>query len=109
MGVKAPNGKLEPQAFLSTDIHATAEQILGWFRQRGQVEVTFQEVRTYLGAETQRQESDLAIRRTIPALFALFSVVVLWAHQLQSQVELSLPQSSWYNKALPTFVDGRFP
>ncbi len=103
--VKGPTGKLEPQAFLSTDIHATAGQILLWFRQRWQVEVTFEELRAHLGVETQRQWSDLAILRTTPALFALFSVVVLWAHQLQSQVEFSLPQSAWYNKSLPTFVD----
>jgi hypothetical protein len=103
--VKDPNGKLEPQAFLSTDIHATAQQILLWFRQRWQVEVTFEEVRAHLGVETQRQWSNLAILRTTPALFALFSIVVLWAHQLQSRTEFSLPQSAWYNKSLPTFVD----
>jgi len=103
--VKDPTGKLEPQAFLSTDIHATAENILLWFRQRWQVEVTFEEARAHLGVETQRQWSDLAILRTTPALLALFSIVVLWAHQLQFQVEFSLPQSAWYDKSLPTFID----
>jgi hypothetical protein len=103
--VKDPTGKLEPQAFLSTDIHATAPQILLWFRQRWQVEVTFEEVRAHLGVETQRQWSDLAILRTTPTLLALFSIVVLWAHQLQSQTEFSLPQSAWYKKSLPTFAD----
>lgn len=103
--VKDPHGKLKPQAFLSTDIHATVEQILLGFRQRWQLEVTFEQVRAHLGIETQRQWSDLAILRTTPALLALFSIVVLWAHQLQSQTELSLPQSAWYNKSLPTFVD----
>lgn len=62
-----PTGKLEPQAFLSTDIHATAAQILLWFRQRWQLEVTLEEVRAHLGVETQRQWSDLAILRTTPA------------------------------------------
>jgi hypothetical protein len=103
--VKDPTGKLEPQAFLSTDVDATAQQIVLWFRQRWQVEVTFEEVRAHLGVETQRQWSNLAILRTTPALLALFSIVVLWAHQLQFQIEFSLPQSAWYNKALPTFVD----
>jgi hypothetical protein len=103
--VKDPLGKLEPQAFLSTDPNATPEQILLWFRQRWQVEVTFEEVRAHLGVETQRQWSDWAILRTTPALFALFSVVVLLAHQLQAQIAPSLPQSAWYDKTLPTFVD----
>jgi hypothetical protein len=43
------------------------------------VETTFQEVRTHLGVETQRQWSDLAILRTTPALFGLFSLITVWA------------------------------
>lgn len=72
------------------------------------MEVTFEEVRAHLGVETQRQWSDLAILRTTPALLALlvlFSIVVLWAHQLQSQIDFSLPQTACYKKSLPTFAD----
>jgi hypothetical protein len=50
-----------------TDLDATPEMILGWFVSRWRVETTFQEVRTHLGVETQRQWSDLAILRTTPA------------------------------------------
>lgn len=103
--VKDPTGKREPQAFLCTDLTATPEQILLWFRQRWQVEVTFEEARAHLGVETQRQWSDKAIGRTTPVLFALFSIVVLLAHQLQSQQGFALPQSAWYKKSLPTFTD----
>jgi len=53
--VKDPTGKEEPQAFLSTDLSATPEQVLRWFRQRWQVEVTFEQARAHLGMETQRQ------------------------------------------------------
>ena len=35
------------------------------------MEVTQEEVRRHLGVETQRQWSDLAIRRTTPALLGL--------------------------------------
>jgi hypothetical protein len=35
--------------------------------------------RAHLGVETQRQWSDLAIARTTPTLFGLFSLVTLWA------------------------------
>ena len=69
------------------------------------MEVTFEEVRAPDGVETQRQWSDLAILRTTPALLALFSIIVLLADQLQSQISFSLPQSAWYNKPLPTFID----
>lgn len=101
--VKDPQGKFEPQAFLCTDLDATPDQILHWFRQRWQVEVTFEEVRAHLGVETQRQWSDLAILRTTPALFGLFSLVTLMANPLQAK--LPLPQTAWYVKPRPTFAD----
>jgi hypothetical protein len=104
--VKDPKGKLEPQAFLCTDLNVSPEQILLWFRQRWQVEVTFEEVRAHLGVETQRQWSDLAILRTTPTLFSLFSIIVLLAECLQSSsTSCLLPQSAWYQKELPTFID----
>lgn len=103
--VQDPKGKAAPQAFLSTDLSATPEQILQWYRQRWQLEVTFEQVRAHLGVETQRQWSDLAILRTTPALFGLFSLVTLLAHQLQTHQPFVLPQSAWYQKSLPTFID----
>ena len=45
------------------------------------MEATFQEARQRLGFETQRHWSEKAIRRSAPALLALFSVVTLFAHQ----------------------------
>jgi len=101
--VKDPQAKFEPQAFLCTDLNATPEQILTWFRQRWQLEVTFEEVRAHLGVETQRQWSELAILRTTPALLGLFSLVTLIAHHLQPG--LSVYRTAWYVKPLPTFID----
>ncbi|MFH7245113.1 MAG: hypothetical protein ACHWZW_19935 [Spirulina sp.] len=98
-------GKLEPQAFLCTDLGATPAQILRWFRQRWQVEVTFQEVRAHLGIETQRQWADLAILRTTPALLAIFSLVVLLTQRLHPNFTFPLPQTAWYTKPCPTFAD----
>jgi hypothetical protein len=103
--VRDPKAQFDPQAFLCTDLSATPADILLWFRQRWQVEVTFEEVRAHLGVETQRQWSDLAIARTTPALFGLFSLVTLFAHYLQAQHPFQRPTSAWYAKALPTFAD----
>ena len=103
--VRDPLGKLEPQAFLCTNLEATPTHILRWFRQRWQIEVTFQEVRAHLGVETQRQWADLAILRTTPALLALFSLVVLLTQQLHPQFTFSLSQTAWYTKQRPTFAD----
>lgn len=103
--LRDPEGRFAPQALLCTDLDATAQQIVEWFVLRWQLEVTFQEVRTHLGVETQRQWSELAILRTTPALLALFSVVTLLAQQCLNGAALPVRQSAWYPKKTPTFAD----
>jgi hypothetical protein len=103
--IRDPKSKFKPQALLCTDQGATPGQILQWFVMRWQLEVTFQEVRTHLGVETQRQWSDLAIARTTPALLGLFSLVTLLADQSVTRGELPIRQAAWYRKPLPTFSD----
>lgn len=103
--VRDPEGKFASQAVLCTDQTADPVQILEWFVMRWSVEVTFHEVRTHLGVETQRQWSDLAILRTTPALLGLFSLVTIFAHQLLDEHPFPVRQAAWYSKALPTFSD----
>ena len=83
--IRDPQGSFATQALLCTDPAADPTQILEWFVLRWQLEVTFHEVRTHLGVETQRQWSDLAIARTTPALLGLFSWTTLAAHALQKR------------------------
>jgi hypothetical protein len=103
--VRDPVGKFETRALLCTQLDQDPRQILQWFLWRWQVEVTFQEVRTHLGVETQRQWSDLAIARTTPVLLALFSIVTLLAHRLARNGQLPIRQAAWYVKTQPTFSD----
>jgi hypothetical protein len=103
--VRDPAGERETQAFLCTDREATPEDILGWFVQRWSVETTFQESRQHVGVETQRQWSDLAIARTTPALFGLFSLVTLWAADVKLVGELRPRSAAWYRKDEPSFSD----
>lgn len=72
---------------------------------RWQLEVTFQEMRRHLGFETQRQWSELAIRRTTPALLGLFSLITLLAHSRMAQAASVFRQAAWYHKSHPTFAD----
>jgi len=103
--IQDPKGKFKMQALLCTDLETAPEQIVKWFVRRWQVEVTFHEVRTHLGVETQRQWTDLAITRTTPALLGLFSLVTLLAHQSTINQTLPIRQAAWYAKSLPTFSD----
>ena len=103
--ISDPAGTFEPQALLSTDPTASAEQIVEWFVLRWQVEVTFEEARAHLGVETQRQWSELAILRTTPGLLGLFSLVTLFTHHLLHGQEMPTRQAAWYAKEVPTFAD----
>ena len=100
-----PRRRFDPQALLCTDLAQEPLQIVRWFVQRWQLEVTFREVRDHLGVETQRQWSDLAIARTTPCLLGLFSIVALLAARLDCRARLRISSSAWYRKPRPTFAD----
>ncbi len=103
--VRDPQGQFKTQALLCTDLEADPQKIVSWFVMRWQVEVTFQEMRRHLGFETQRQWSEMAIRRTTPALLGLFSLVTLIAHYRMTQAPGAFRQVAWYRKSHPTFAD----
>jgi DDE superfamily endonuclease len=100
--VRDPKQIFKTQALLCTDPSVSAEQILHWFVRRWQVEVTFHEVRTHLGVQTQRQWADLSILRITPALLGLFSLVTLLANLHAQRQKLPVQQAAWYPKKLPT-------
>ena len=102
---RAVAAKFPPQCLLATDPTLTPTDMLAYFIRRWQMETTFQQVRTHLGVETQRQWSEKAILRTTPALLGLFSLVTLCAQVLVSRSGLHLPKTAWYSKSLPTFSD----
>jgi hypothetical protein len=103
--IRDPQGHFATQALLCTDLAVAPAQILAWFVQRWRLEVTFEEARRHLGLETQRQWSELAIRRTTPVLLGLFSLVTLLAHrQIRGPIAV-VRQASWYPKRQPTFAD----
>jgi DDE superfamily endonuclease len=103
--IRDSQGEFKTQALLYTDLEADPKKIVCWSVMRWQLEVTFQEMRRHLGFETQRQWSDMAIRRTTPALLGLFSLVTLFAHRQMAQAAGAPRQAGWYHKRHPTFSD----
>lgn len=103
--IRCPDdNKFEARAYFCSDTNLSAKQIIVWFIARWNLEVTFEELRAYLGFETQRQWSDKAIERTTPCLFGIFSLVVLMAKVLHHET-LPIRQASWYPKSEATFSD----
>src|SRR5215208_2262442 len=103
--IRDPKEEFSTQALLCTVLEMEPARIISWFVRRWQIEVTFQEVRQRLGFETQRQWSELAIRRTAPALLGLFSLVALIAHRQRGQIPNAVRRVAWYDKRHPTFSD----
>ncbi|MBN2257503.1 MAG: transposase [Anaerolineaceae bacterium] len=102
--VRCPEDSFEPSAFFCSNPCVSAKQIIVWFCLRWNIEITFEDLRAFLGFETQRQWSDRAIERTTPCLFGLFSLVTLMAKAIHPE-SLPMRQTSWYKKDDATFSD----
>ncbi len=103
--IRDPQGHVATQALLCTDLDATPEPIVTWFVLRGQLEVTCEAVRRHLGVETQRQWSNLALRRTTPALLGLFSLGTWLAQPQITDPAQVMRQAAGYRQAHPTFAE----
>ena len=99
--VKSPLNGFEPSVLMSPNVLLSGITIIEKFISRFNQEITHREVRDYLGVETQRQWSDLAIARTTPILFGLYSLVLLMAKGLNIIPEVT----AWYAKDHVTFSD----
>jgi hypothetical protein len=97
--------RFTPQAQRCTGLDREPVGIVSWFVRRWSVEVTFQEAGAYLGMETQRQWSDMAIARTAPCLLALLSIETLLASRLPSRERARITTAASYVSSKPTFVD----
>lgn len=103
--LKDPEGKYEQIPLMSTDVVLDPITVIESFVSRWNQEVTHREVKEHLGVETQRQWSDLAIARTTPVLFALYSLVILMANALNALNPLASQETAWYKKDSVTFSD----
>jgi hypothetical protein len=101
--VRCPLGSFRACAyFASCDM--SPEALLASYILRWNLEVTFAEVRSQLGFETQRGWADKTIERSTPCLFGIFSLVVLLAQRLHP-VELPIQRAVWYDKEQASFSD----
>jgi hypothetical protein len=103
--VRDPQGRLDPRASCSTCTSDRPRAVVQQFIKRWTIETTFEESRTHLGLETQRQWSDRAIERTTPCLFGLYSVVALLAHARHPDGKVPIQRAAWYPKSHATFAE----
>lgn len=65
-------------ALVTTDLHATPEQVIARYAARWSIEVTFFDVKNILGVGQARNRTTRAVERTVP--FGLFchSILIIW-------------------------------
>ncbi len=103
--MRDPTGVRNPQALLCTDLDLEPAVFLGSFLSRWSMETTFKESRERLGVETHRRWPDLAIARTTPALFGLFSLLTPWVAGPKIHPNLRPRSTAWDHENQPTFSD----
>lgn len=80
--VKDLTGTHRDEYFYSTNLDLSALEIVETYTGRWNIEVTYEEVRAYLGLETTRGRCQKTILRTEPCLFGLYTLVALWFAEL---------------------------
>ena len=103
--VRAPQGRLEPRAYVSTGVHDGPRAVGQQFIQRWTSETTFEESRAHRGRETQRQWSARAIERTTPCGLGLYSAVARLARARPPDGKVPIPQAAWHPKSHATFAE----
>jgi len=97
-------GTHRDEYFFTTNVTQTAQQVIETFTGRWSIEVTFQEVRAYLGVETTRGWIERTVLRAEPCLFCLYSVVALWYAALPERDRQNI-EPTWTGKTTVTFSD----
>jgi DDE superfamily endonuclease len=98
-------GQRPDQMFYCTHVAWHAQQILATYAYRWAIECTFENCKQFLGLEDAANRVRLAVQRTAPMAFFLYSMIVLWFHHLGHHL-VKFPDRPWYTtKKEPSFAD----
>jgi hypothetical protein len=98
-------GKRPDQMFYCTHLSWETRAILSHYAARWAVEVTFEDCKQLLGFEDAANRLPKAVTRTAPMALLLYSLVVIWYHQVGQQWE-KFPDRPWYrHKRRASFAD----
>lgn len=96
-------------ALLTTDLDATAAEIIKRYGDRWPIEVCFEEAKHQAGVGDARNRTQRAVERTVPFQFLTMTITILWyaehGHHPQD-VQDHRDTAPWYlSKANPSFAD----
>lgn len=98
-------GERKEECFFSTNPQMRPKQIVEHYVTRWNIETTFEEVRAHVGLETAENYCENAVKRTVPALLGLFSIIAVWFRKQWQLEPPKLQRAPWYRKTEPTFSD----
>lgn len=105
MATEALTGGRGRQAFFSTCVHATAEQVLSWYAMRWSMEVMNHDSKQHLDFQEPQSWTRCAVERTAPVAMLLSSLIVLWFARSGHQ-EWHPRAIAWYTaKSHVSFAD----
>jgi hypothetical protein len=98
-------GKRPDQMYYCTNLTWDVRQILSTYACRWAIECTFENCKQFLGLEDPANRVRLAVNRTAPIAFFLYSMIVAWFHTVGHDL-VTFPERPWYpNKKEPSFAD----
>lgn len=98
-------GKRPDQMFYCTKLDWKPRQILSTYSYRWAIECTFENCKQLLGLEDPANRLPKAVERTAPMALFLYTLVVVWFHQVGHRF-VCFPDRPWYlRKQEPSFAD----
>ncbi len=96
-------------ALITTDLTATAAQIVERYADRWPIEVAFEDGKELFGVGDARNRTKKAVERTVPLQFLAMSITIIWyalhGHH-PADVEEHRQRAPWYlTKTTPSFAD----
>jgi hypothetical protein len=103
--VRDLKGGRPDQMFYCTALDWDVRQILSSYACRWAIECTFENCKQLMGLGEQANRVPKAVERTAPMAFFLYSLVVVWFHQVGHEF-VRFPVRPWYRrKQEPSFAD----
>jgi len=96
-------------ALVSTDLHASAAQLIERYAERWPTEVAYEEGKEIFGIGDPRNRAEKAVQRTVPFQFLAMNLAILWyalAGHHPEDVTHHRNRAPWYlTKTAPSFAD----
>ncbi len=106
--VRNPEGSHQDECLYSTDLQATVKEIIETVVLRWNIEVTFEELREYLDAESMKNWTEPSVKKQTLFVFSLYSLTSVWFSQFLKNETPEPCSESWYDKDHYTFSDALY-